>query len=168
MTDARSSNRRRIQRRDLLAGEYGEPWYRLPKMAAGWILERLESYRLSRSAELTGYDLERFESMYGHLRSATEHIVHEIEHGHGRRFQISSRSLASIIGMSQSTASRYLRMLVELGIIKRWRDHRKTKRRGRWIAQAAIHEVMTHPPSLSPEGVSHDPWTAETSEPLLS
>jgi hypothetical protein len=84
----------------------------------------------------------------------------------GSRFAISSRRLGAALGMSQSTGSRCLRKLRDLGLLALWRAHTVRKRFGRWTGAPAVHEVaMTHPYGddrlRPPRGVSHVPWSAD-------
>lgn len=100
------------------------------------------------------------------------YIADEIEYRQGARFRVSSRTLGKALGMSQSTGSRCLRKLRQLGIIALWRSHRvKYKPATRsWVGAAAVHEFaliweMTHPfgePDFPPEGVSHGVPSGQT------
>lgn len=139
--------------RPAIEGEYEEPWYRLPQMAAGWIIERVRSScqaRLDSMAE--GYHRDRAAQGDETFMKAVRYIVREVERGHGRRFQISTRRLAQVIGMSQSTASRCLRRLRDMGVLNRHREHRVTRYKRRWLGKAAVHEVVTHGEEMNPEG----------------
>lgn len=127
-----------FQRRGRLTG-------RFPKREAinrGWLLKRLAGHHRT-------------------LLRAAEYIEAETER-RGGRFDISSRRLGRALGMSQSTGSRCLRKLRDLGLISLWRKHycaydRKTQR---WTGTPAVHEaVMTHPCGDPPERGESRPLT---------
>lgn len=148
--------------RPAIEGEYEEPWYRLPQMAAGWIIERVRSAcqaRLDSMAE--GYHRDRAAQGDETFMKAVRYIVREVERGHGRRFQISTRRLAQVIGMSQSTASRCLRRLRDMGVLHRYREHRVTRHKRRWLGKPAVHEVVTQGEEGIPEGVESQLLTCE-------
>lgn len=148
--------------RSPIEGEYEEPWYRLPQMAAGWIIEKVSLLCQARlDAMPEGYHRDRVAQGNQTLMKAVRYIVAQVERGHGRRFQISTRSLAMVIGMSQSTASRCLKRLREMGILHRYRAHRVTRHKRRWLGKAAIHEVVTHEKEAIPEGDESRPVTCE-------
>lgn len=133
------------------------PFDSLPRTHARWLTQRLQGAHET-------------------LRRAALFIAQEIEQGSGQRFAISSRSLGAKLGMSQSTGSRCLRKLRELGILALWRKHyvRYNPSIRRWTGRAAVHEValcyrmseVTHPYRGAdppyPVGVSHVPLPAET------
>lgn len=125
------------------------PFPRLPNVHAGWLAGRLAGE-------------------HDTIRRAVVYIAEEIEHRQGARFRVSSRTLGRALGMSQSTGSRCLRKLRDLGILALWRSHRVTYKPAmrRWIGTAAVHEFalvgeMTHPygdeEDFPPGGVSHAP-----------
>lgn len=148
--------------RPAVEGEYEEPWYRLPQMAAGWIIERVQSacaVRLDSMAE--GYHRDKAAQGDATFMKAVRYIVDQVERGHGRRFQISTRRLAQVIGMSQSTASRCLKRLREMGVLTRHREHRVTRYKRRWLGKAAVHEVVTQGEQGIPEGVESRPVTCD-------
>lgn len=147
-----------------VTGEYEEAWYKLPRMSSGWIMESVKSRRDADLDGREGYDLTRRAKGWDTLLRALAHVLREIQHGDGCRFQISSRRLAEVLGMSQSTGSRCLRRLREMGILKRYREHRVrfSHKLRRWLGKAAVHEVMTHPFGDPLGKVSHDALPART------
>lgn len=148
--------------RPAIEGEYEEPWYRLPQMAAGWIIERVRSSCQARLDSMPeGYHRDRAAQGDATFMKAVRYIVTQVERGHGRRFQISTRRLAQVIGMSQSTASRCLRRLREMGVLHRHREHRVVFRKRRWYGKAAVHEVVTQEGDVAPAGDESRPLTCE-------
>ena len=155
--------------RPAIEGEYEEPWYRLPQMAAGWIIERVRSSCQARLDSMPeGYHRDRAAQGDATFMKAVRYIVTQVERGHGRRFQISTRRLAQVLGMSQSTASRCLRRLREMGVLHRYREHRVTRYKRRWLGKAAVHEVVTHGEEMNPEGGESEPVTCENALTMKS
>lgn len=129
--------------------QFGAPWSRLSSMPMGWVMELLTVKGVHETV----------------IRAAA--YLAEVEEQTGGRFQVSSRTLGAALGMSQSTGSRCLRKLRDLGILKLYREHQIKRCGKRWIGRAAIHEVaMTHPSgSPHPERVSQPPSPGQTSHP---
>lgn len=125
------------------------PYRKRPVVHRGWLVKRLAGAHPT-------------------LMRAAEYIEREVER-HGARFAISSRRLGKALGMSQSTGSRCLRKLRDMGLLAMWRKHsvRYVRELCRWHGAPAVHEIpMTHPsrgrdPDL-PVGVSHPPGPADT------
>lgn len=136
------------------------PWPDLPRVRARWLRKRVEGERRS-------------------LQLAASILEDEIESGQGSRFEMSSRKLGFMMGMSQSTGSRCLRDLRRLGIIALWRKHtvRYVTSIRRWIGKAAVHELsllvrgLTHPygdeRGSPPIGVSQPPSPGKTPPTIL-
>ena len=125
--------------------QFGQPWSRLSSMPMGWVMELLTSKGVHETV----------------IRAAA--YLAEVEAQMGRRFQVSSRTLGAALGMSQSTGSRCLRKLRDLGVLKLYREHQIKRFGRRWIGKAAIHEVMmTHPPGGPLEEVSQPPSPGHT------
>lgn len=144
---------RKITRRDfdpfVAPVKFGHPWSRLSSMPKGWMME------------LLGH-----RDVHETVVKALAYLI-EIEEQVGRRFQVSSRELGRALGMSQSTGSRCLRKLRELGILTLYREHQIKRVGKRWIGRAAIHEVrMTHPSGSSHlVEVSQPPSPGQTPDP---
>lgn len=110
-----------------------------------------------------GWLLRRLSGQHETVVRAAEYIEDQVQ-VHGSRFAISSRKLGAALGMSQSTGSRCLRKLRDMGLLSLWRKHTVRRFPGMgWVGSPAVHEVVvTHPIGECPGGVSHVPLPAES------
>lgn len=161
MLPTHDRNTRRFEpmtRARLIEGEYEEPLSLLPRQAARWMIKFVERERDADLASRTpGYHRDKVAQGWATLLRAVRYLADQIEFGQGARVQTATRTLGSMIKMSQSTASRCLRRLCAMNLISRYREHRIRLIRARSgelriIAKPAVYEVVTHSPPTDPEG----------------